>query len=188
MDHPIIFMDLETTGLWATENSVLSVGMLAADPNDLHIIDLFYEEYLPDQDLIIEMAALEYAGITLDEIFSRDHDFRYGIARVSEWLQKFSGKTKMPYVVNWRLQFDNSFLFAAAGRYGEYLPIFHKDSIDLRSFVVGYGYPEKIRMNELYKRLGGQPYREHHALDDATTALYIYSKLLDKSGIQEYLQ
>jgi DNA polymerase III epsilon subunit-like protein len=130
-----LIIDLEMTGLNPFQHGVIEVGAIVMDKH-FEIVWEFYMDLLPPDNIIIDSAALEYNGFTLDRIAAGKSYEEF--CEYFEWFLEthFPGEAK-PIIVGQFVTADIAFLasvFANARKPNLYTKL-GNDIIDTKSIA-----------------------------------------------------
>ncbi len=187
----MIVVDVETTGIYSKENSIVSIGAV----DFLNPKNQFYEECKIWEGAEITDEALGVNGFTREEITNPDkQSLEDVVKKFINWTEGIEDKT----LAGENPSFDRDFLMESAKRYGVEWPLGHR-TIDLHSLSYenhlrrGLVLPMKNNRTDLnsnktlvYVGLPEEP-NPHNALTGAKMEAEAFSRLIyGKNLLEEY--
>lgn len=171
-DRPdFVVIDLETTGLNASQDKIISIG--AVKRASEHLLDEYYTLVAIEGNVPVSIASL--TGIT-DELLSKE-----GV-NLEQALVDLKAFVEGRPILGYNIQFDDSFLSAACESAG--LPAFKNRMIDLlpavkkqNSFLDNYKLVNVLSTFEIVNQ------HPHNALSDANATMELAMKLMKNGAL-----
>ena len=170
----MIIVDVETGGLDATKNPLLSIGAM-----DYKTGASFYGECRTTQGMTVEAAALYVNGFLAEHITDNNKPSAAQLYKqFVEWANSNFGQVKHLIGGQQVGAFDVTFLHAAAGGKAEFEKSFSYRTVDLHS--VAYAkFGESLSLDGILTKLGLAPEpKPHNALTGAKLERKAFIKLL----------
>lgn len=184
MGKKIVFLDTETGGLDASEQSILSIG--AVIYQDGQILDRFYRVINEGAKLVTTPGALKVNGFTVDKIELEGETPFVVVNSFRNWMA-MNGLTKDVTIGGHNINFDIGFvkrLFQQAGLGVRYEDVFNHRSIDTMAIAGFLGYAGLMKhknasLDNVLKELKLK--REevnHNALEDAELSAKAFTAMV----------
>jgi len=170
--RPLVFIDLETSGLDFLRHEILEIGCLVVDPQTLEVKKEFEVKVKPESLAKADPEALRMIGYS-----------------ITGWRRAKSLKTALKELnrlapggmfVGWNISFDRPFLEKAAREKGIILD-FDYHWLDVMSIAYERFLKEKkvnrFRLNFICEFLGIPRGRSHRAMSDTVAVLAVYRRL-----------
>lgn len=176
MTENLVVVDVETTGIYPHENSIVSIGAVrVSDPSNV-----FYDMCRIWSDAKVDAKALEVNGMTHEEIKSEERQTE------AELIQKFiDWCPERPLMIAHNASFDRDFVSEAAKRAGIDSP-FGIRTIDIHSIVAmhllrqGKPLPRRLSLDVCLKSLGLPPEpTPHNALVGARCEAQLFDAVMN---------
>ncbi|MCH4124195.1 MAG: type I-E CRISPR-associated endoribonuclease Cas2e [Levilactobacillus sp.] len=163
-----VSLDIETTGLDAVKDAILSIGAVKRGPDGQMVQS--YQLLKGAQEIPAGITAL--TGITSEQLNEKGVSLTDGLRT----LQAFVGD--MP-IIGYNLRFDEGFLRAAFKQVGQ--PSLSNRFIDLMPLVKKSNkFLDNYRLETVLADYGIENTSPHHALSDAQATFSLASKLKEK--------
>ena len=185
MIENLIAVDVETTGIDANRNSLVSIGAVSiSDPTNT-----FYRECVVWDGALITEEALRVNGFTHDQIVdAKKNNKTTEGGMIGEF---FAWLPDSPMMIAHNSSFDRDFVAAAAKRAGLINP-FSFRTVDIHSIVMLHllrsksKVPKTLSLNQCLKRLGFPPEpNPHNALTGAQCDAVLFDKVLNYDGEEQ---
>ena len=181
-DHPLAFIDLETTGVDPNVHEIIEIGVVrtrqTGDPREpLVEVDRFEIKIIPEHIEVADPKALQ-----VNHYNKEDWKDAVLFQDASTILDE---KLKGHILVAQNVAFDVGFLARAYEHVGKRLDsVVYYHKLDLASFAIGKEYwnptYRRFTLNELTQNTGLKNTRAHSALADAVVTFEIAHILLKK--------
>lgn len=168
---PIVTLDLETTGLYASIDEIIEIGMVKRDPisNEIEMFNSFVKPH----KRTISDTITKITGIVETDLINAPH-----IEEIIPQILRFIDQS---LVVIHNAEFDISFLKAVIPQTGwENLDIQIFDTLKFSRKILDSPKHSLEYLVEHYE-LGHE--RHHRAIDDALMCLRLFDLILDKGNI-----
>jgi DNA polymerase-3 subunit epsilon len=170
--HNLAFIDIETTGLDATEHEIIEIGCVITSP-ELEVIEKF--------DFKIKPTHIENADPVSLKVNHYDEDNWKDAITLEDGMKIFSEKVKDCIMVGQNVPFDSGFLEQSFSKTKiKNLMHYHKlDTISI-AWAKLHREPdlEHFSLREMCKRFGIKNEHAHTALSDAQATYELYKKLM----------
>lgn len=173
--RPLVFVDLETTGLNPLEHEIVEVACLVADGQTFEIQKKYIDKVKPEHIETASPEALKIIGYS---------ESRWKDARPArEVLEKVGKLAPGGMITGWNVSFDWWFLQLAFKKHGISCP-FDYHAIDVMSIAYAKLW-KKVEISQLGLRkiaphFGIKLGKEHGALEDITATYKIFKKIMQE--------
>lgn len=176
--RPLIFLDLETTGLDVQKYEIIEIGALRVNPDKpFKIEETLSIKVKPVNIETADKEALKITGYTKERWTKA-----ISLDKALKKLEKFS---KSGVIIGFNVSFDWAFLHKAYSEMGQEEP-FHYHRLDVLSmaYIKLFDQPKVTRFNlsSLCAELKVQRGNKHQALADAKATYLVFKKLLNYTG------
>lgn len=173
-ERPLIFLDLETTGLEVQKREIIEIGVLKVEPRKpFKIVDELEIKVKADNIEGSDQEALKIVGYTRE-----GWKKAISLKKALEKLEKFALDGVL---VGCNVSFDWAFLDKAYFSLGRQDP-FYYHRLDIVSMAYCKLFKKRsikrFSLSELSKYLKIFPDKKHRALDDAKTTYLVFKKLM----------
>jgi len=173
--RPLVFIDLETTGLDFIEHEIIEVACLVVDPNTLKIKKRFHSKVAPEHLETADPAALELVGFS-PKAWRRTKPLK-------QVIKELNRLAPGGVFVGWNVSFDKAFLEKAA-REKKIVLNFDYHWIDAMSLFYEESFSNKdikrLNLGHICEVFGIQRKDAHTAMGDVKTTLKVYRYLRKK--------
>ncbi len=173
-DRPLLFLDLETTGLNPGTNEITEIGALLVSPGDFKILETFQTRVMPTHLETASPEALVIGHFDL-EIWKKEAiALEPALKRLSEIGQK-------SILAGFNLTFDWAFLQTAFNQVGMEDPFYyHRYDVMSAAFSVLYDEPglTKFSLSEMCRFFNVTNRAAHTAFADAEATFEVYLGLV----------
>lgn len=174
-ERPLIFIDLEMSGLDPTKHEILEVGALVINPKTFEIDKEYEVRVKPEHIETADKKALEINGY-------KTADWQEA-KPLKQVLLELNELAPGGIIVGWNISFDRTFL-EVAWRQNEIQPSFDYHTLDVQTLAWAKFLPEKkpqeLKLSEACQYLGIERKDRHRAMADIK-ATYEVFKMLIKS-------
>ncbi|OGY80023.1 MAG: hypothetical protein A3B74_05200 [Candidatus Kerfeldbacteria bacterium RIFCSPHIGHO2_02_FULL_42_14] len=171
-NHPLVFFDIETTGIIPEQHEIIELAYVVADQHTLRI--------LKEKSLQVQVKHLETAdpfALSIIQYEKRDWSDAMPLRQA---LAQFLEDANDGLLIGQNISFDWAFLRRALSSEGlEDTLHYHRLDIMSMAFLVLHDVPElkKFSLKELTTYFHVPLNKEHEALSDAHATLAVYKKL-----------
>ncbi len=176
--RPLIFLDLETTGLKVQRHEIIEIGALKISPKKpFKVLGKFEIKVKPENIKLAEAAALKITGYN-DEEWKDGKNLKFALEALEEFC-------KDGILVGYNVSFDWAFLDKAYFTIGKTDP-FYYHRIDVMAMVYFKMFPDqkmkRFSLGEACRLLNVKRKTAHRALDDARVTYLVFKKLFGYTG------
>lgn len=173
--RPLIFLDIESTGLEIQKHEIIEIGALKVNPKrPFNVLEEFEVKVAPERLKEADEDALKIVGFSKEEWA--------GAVTIAEALKKLDRFAEGGTLVGFNVTFDWAMLDRAYFLAGRTDP-FHYHRLDVMSMVYEklYSKPsiKRFSLGEVCKYLGIERKTKHRALDDARVTYLAFKKLFE---------
>lgn len=174
----MISVDVETTGIFPKENSILSIGAVdMANPDNR-----FYGECRAWEGAVIEPSALSVNGFS--EFSATNPEKKSEADLIVEFVEWVKATEKDPIMCGMNVAFDRDFIRCACERAGIKTPFSYR-TVDVHSVAwfyiskLGSRPPRALSLNKVLEMIGaGREPEPHNALTGAMSSAECISRML----------
>ncbi len=180
MKRPILFLDLETTGLNPGQHEITEIGALLVSQPDFKVIKTYQTKVMPTHLETATPEALQIGHFNLETWQREAKPLEVALAELAE-----VGRNSM--LAGFNLTFDWAFLQMAFNQVGIEDPFYyHRFDIMSAGYVVLFGRKEfsKYSLNEMCRFFGVTNRAAHTAFADAEATYEVFLGLM-KYGKEE---
>lgn len=171
LQRQVTAIDLETTGLKAATDKIISIGAVKKIKNGE--IDQFYKLIQVNDNIQTKITNL--TGISSDLLRTRGIDLDSALQQ----LKKFIGQS---VVVGYNLRFDQEFLSYGFKKIGQ--PDLSNQMVDLMPVIKKTNkFLDNYRLSTVLKEYSVRNSKPHHALSDAQATLELETKLIENGHL-----
>jgi DNA polymerase-3 subunit epsilon len=175
--RPIVFLDLETTGLDPQRDSIIEVAAMRVDPTSFAIEGWFETKIAVPAGVDVDPRAAELNGFR-----SEDWPDAPELADVLELLARF---LEGCLIAGHNPAFDWAFLSAAFRRLGVRRPNVGHHLLDTASLawpLLRLGFVRSLALRDICEHYGISNRGEHHAMADVVRTYRVFLRLLHAPG------
>jgi len=179
--QPLVFIDLEMTGLDPERHEIIEIACLIVDPETLEVSKEYHCRVMPEHLETADPKALEMAGFD-QEVWEKEAKPIRGV------LEELNELAPGGIFAGWNVSSDMSFLESAVRKEGILLEYdYHR--LDIASVVYDRLFGDKslkrIKLTESCQVLGIPRGKKHTAMADAKATLGIYKALRKRQDLVE---
>jgi len=170
---PLVFLDLETTGLNPRTSEIIEIAAMKVDSQTLEVLDWFATKVRPSDGALVEPEAVEINGFSADEWADAP-----GVGDVLLVLRKFLDGC---LVAGHNPAFDWAFLTTTFHRLGMQLPQVQHHLLDTASLgwpLLRHGLVTSLSLRALCAFFGISNVGAHHALADVMRTYQVFLRLV----------
>lgn len=172
--RPLIFVDLETTGLDPRKHEIIQIGALVVSQPDFEVVKKWEVKVKPEH--------LETASAEALKMVNHDPKKWKEAVLIKQALEEFNQLAKDGMLIGYNISFDWMFLETNFVRH-KIKPTFDYHCLDIPSMIFLALYkdlPEKIRLGHITKHFGlSRKSETHDALEDAELTHQIFKRLMN---------
>ncbi len=173
--RPLIFLDIEATGLEIQKNEIIEIGALKVSPKKpFKILDELNLKVKPKHIENADKAALKIVGFTVEKW--------QDAIDIQEALKKLDDFAEEGVIVGYNVNFDWAILDKAYFEQGRQDPFYyHRLDVMPMAYVKLFNKRSlrRFSLGEIARYFGIKERAKHQALDDARTTYQIFKKLLN---------
>ena len=176
---PLVFIDLETTGMDLCQHEIIEIACLVVDPETLEIKKRFERKIMPEH---LEKAAPEALKITgfSKEIWEKEAQ------PLEKVLQNLNQLAPKGMFIGWNVSFDRPFL-ERAFREQEMLLNFDYHWLDVSMLVYERFFsdkdPKRLRLTDFCEVLKIPRGKKHTAMADTLATFKVYKALVKRKKV-----
>lgn len=171
--RPLIFLDLETTGLEVQKHEIIEIGALKVHPEKLfEILEELEIKVRPENLKAADKDALKMVGFTEEKW--------KGAISLKETLASLDEFGKDGVLVGYNINFDWAVLDRAYYSQGRIDPFYyHRIDVMAMAYFKYFSNPDfqRFSLGEVCRNLKIERQAAHTALDDARTTYLVFKKL-----------
>lgn len=172
-DRPLLFIDLEMTGLDPTVHEIIEVGALVVDGRTLEVKQEYEAKVKPEHIETADPEALKINGYKAENWT--------GAKQISEVLGDLNNLAPGALVVGWNMSVDWSFLESAHKKTGV-KRTFDYHTIDILPLAWEYALKhseiKEIKLSEFCKHFKIERGEKHQAMADIKATYQVFRKLV----------
>ncbi|MBI2405754.1 3'-5' exonuclease [Candidatus Microgenomates bacterium] len=174
-DRPLLFIDLEMTGLDPTKHEIVEVGALVVDGKTLKIKKEYEVKVKPSHIETADQKALEINGYAREK-------WKNALS-LKQVLEELSELAPGALPAGWNIGVDKMFLDFAFITQG-IKPSYDYHTIDVHTLAWAQVLPDKtvkeVKLSKLCKHFGIKREEKHRAMADIKATYEVFRKLLAK--------
>ena len=174
--RPLVFLDLETTGLDPMADDIIEVAAMRVDPISLSVEGCFETKVAPSPGVLVDPRAAELNGFRAED-WSEAPECRNVLPLLARFIEGC-------LIVGHNPAFDWAFLSTAFRRLGVRRPSVGHHLIDTASLawpVLRYGFVTSLSLRDLCDHYGISNAGAHHALEDVVRTYELFLRLLGET-------
>lgn len=176
-ERPLVFIDLETTGLDSMQHEIIEIACLVVDPQTLEIQKEYYTKVQPEHLETADPKSLEYNKFS-PEAWKEAKPLR-------QMLEELNNLVPGGEFIGYNVSFDRPFIENAIRKHRMMLN-FNHHWIDVMSLVYLESFfnkkLERLRLTHVCEVLGIPLKEAHTAMGDTRATLAVYCYLKKKKG------
>ncbi len=189
-DRPLVFVDLEMTGLDPTEHEIIEIGALVVDQKTFEITKEYETKVIPEHIETADPEALRINGY-------KPENWK-GAKPLGTAIEEFNNLAPGAMIVGWNMSLDWIFLALSYKKVGikrsydyhaiDILPLAWVEALkngEAHPRTPGApatgGQVKQIKLSEFYDRyVGGERAGKHQAMADIKATYELFRKLIEK--------